>query len=78
MARPVRNPTLADDGLPREMYRDVLRACHRWLMTHDPGYKFEQIDKARRYKRSLEIPDEGPERPDAPKKRWISRGVRPL
>lgn len=47
-------------------------------MTHDPNYKFEQIDKARRYKRSLEIPDEGPERPDAPEKRWISRGVRPL
>lgn len=77
MARPVRNPTLAEDGLPQEMYRDVLRACHRWLMSHDPSYAIAEADKARRYKREVEVPKNGPERPDSPQKRWISRSKRP-
>jgi hypothetical protein len=41
MPRFVRNPTLAEDGLPQEMYLDVRRACERWLMKNDPFYADE-------------------------------------
>jgi hypothetical protein len=41
MPRFVRNPTLAEDGLPQEMFLDVRRACERWLMTNDPFYADE-------------------------------------
>jgi len=41
MPRFVRNPTLAQDGLPREMFLDVRRACERWLMKNDPFYADE-------------------------------------
>jgi hypothetical protein len=37
-----RNRTLAADGLPQEMFRDIKRACHRHLMSHDPSYVAEQ------------------------------------
>ena len=29
----VKRPRLAEDGLPAEMFQDVKRACHRWLMA---------------------------------------------
>ena len=38
MPRFVRNPTLAEDGLPQEMFLDVRRACERWLLANDPFY----------------------------------------
>jgi len=41
MPRFVRNPTLAEDGLPQEMFLDVRRACERWLMKNDPFYADE-------------------------------------
>ena len=41
MPRFVRNPTLAEDGLPQEMYLDVRRACERWLMKNDPFFADE-------------------------------------
>ena len=41
MPRFVRNPTLAEDGLPQEMYLDVRRACERWLLANDPYFADE-------------------------------------
>ncbi len=41
MPRFVRNPTLAEDGLPQEMYLDVRRACERWLLANDPFFADE-------------------------------------
>lgn len=42
MQKKVRNPTLAEDGLPQEMFSDVLRACDRWLTRHDPFYEMDK------------------------------------
>jgi hypothetical protein len=39
MPRFVKNPTLAEDGLPRECYSDVNRACDRFLRERVSGYK---------------------------------------
>ena len=33
MTRRAKRPRLAEDGLPAEMFQDVKRACHRWLMA---------------------------------------------
>ncbi len=41
MPRFVRNPTLAEDGLPQEMFLDVRRACERWLLKNDPFFADE-------------------------------------
>jgi hypothetical protein len=43
-ARParIRNRSLADDGLPKEMFQDVKRACHRHLLETDQSYADEQ------------------------------------
>lgn len=30
----IKRPRLAEDGKPQEMFQDVKRASHRWLMTH--------------------------------------------
>ena len=44
MAHKKRYPRkLADDGFPQEMFQDVLRASHRWLMSHDPEYRSERL-----------------------------------
>ena len=45
MPRFVRNPTLAEDGLPQEMFLDVRRACERWLLKNDPFYADENNNK---------------------------------
>lgn len=66
MPRPVRNPTLAADGLPQEMYLDVRRACHKWLMQHDMQYRQWELQKARLKGRDVDLseleflPEEGP------------------
>ena len=39
----VRNRRLAADGLPSEMFQDVLRACHRTLIQKDEQYQVERI-----------------------------------
>ena len=39
----IRNPRLAADGLPSEMFQDVLRACHRTLIQKDEQYQVERI-----------------------------------
>ena len=38
----VKRPKLAADGKPQEMFQDVKRACHRYLMVHDHDYRIEQ------------------------------------
>lgn len=49
----IKRPRLADDGQPLEMFQDVKRACHRWLMAGKgnecDAYRMEQRMIERRF-----------------------------
>ncbi len=63
MPRFVRNPTLAEDGLPQEMFLDVRRACERWLLKNDPFFADESNYKTWKTKPNEQTSiAEGPQR----------------
>lgn len=46
----IKRRKLADDGLPSEMFQDVKRACHRFLMTNEGT----ECDAYRQERRAIE------------------------
>ncbi len=75
---------LAEDGLPKEMFQDIKRASHRFLMASEgPEAEDYQARDAtiRAWKKKKKIgsgkiqESVGPPRAAAGRKRWVSRGV---